>query len=202
NAGKLPEQSQLNITQLSSLQAQAAGINDALNRLAQERVQLDTRLETLQSQLSLLDMFDKDTDTTPMVRRQNERLVMLNRQITETESSLAQLKQVYKANYPDIRDAERRLEVIRKERDELQKQQDEEEAKPREPVKKATSFQQAQSASAVQGQINATKASVQTLQMQRENLEKDRVRASAQMVTYQDRLAATSGIEGQYSDLI
>lgn len=202
NAGKLPEQTQLNVTQLTSLQQQAAGINDALNRLAQERVQLDTRIETLQSQLSLLDMFDKDSDTAPAVKRQNERLVLLNRQIADTESSLAQMKQVYKPSYPDIRDAELRLEVIRKERDDLQKQQDAEEAKPKEPVKKAASFQEAENASAVQGQINATKASIQTLQMQRENLQKDQQRINSQMVAYQERLAATSGIEAKYSDLI
>jgi succinoglycan biosynthesis transport protein ExoP len=203
NAGKLPEQAQLNITQLSSLQAQAGGINDALNRLAQERVQLDTHVETLQSQLSLIDAFDRDTEPPPMAtRRQNERLLQLNQQVTNGEMSLNQLKQVYRSNYPDIRDAERRLEVIRKERDILQKQQDEEDAKPRDPVKRSTTFQQAQTASAVQGQINQARASIETLRMQHENLQKDQQRVNQLMAAYQDKLAATSGIEAKYADMI
>jgi chromosome segregation ATPase len=207
NAGKLPESTNMNMAQLSALQSRAGGISDAINRLAQDRVQLDTRLETLQSQLSLLDMFDRETEPPPpQMRRQNDRLLMLNKQIIETESNLAQMKQVYKPTYPDIRDAEKRLEVIRKERDDLQKQQDDEEAalasKPRDPVKKGTTFAQAQSASALQGQINQTKASIETLRMQHEQYLKDQQAVNASMASYQEKLAATSGIEAKYADLI
>lgn len=218
NQGKLPEQSQLNMAQLTSLQQQANAINDSLNRLAQERVQLDTHLQTLQSQLDLVTMFDKESSlpppptATPTVRVQNERLQLLNRQITDTESQLAQLRQIYSSKYPDIRDAENRLGVLKKERDSLQSEQEKlqerlqaeleaERAKPKDTAKK-TNFAAAQSISQVQGQIDATKATIQTLEMERANRTKDQQGVTRLMNAYQERLAATSGIEAQYADLI
>ena len=75
-------------------------------------------------------------------------------------------------------------------------------AKPRDPVKKGTSFAQAQNASAVQGQINQTKALIETQRMQHDNLLKDQQQVQAAMAGFQDKLAATSGIEAKYADLI
>jgi succinoglycan biosynthesis transport protein ExoP len=209
NAGKLPESTAMNMAQLSALQSRYGAIADAINRAAQERVQLDTRLDTLRSQLTLIDAFDRDTETGPapvQARRQNERLLMLNKQIADTETHLAQMKQIYTPNYPDIHDAELSLEVIRKERDALQKKQDEEEAalaaRPRDPVKHATSLAQAQRANDLQGQINQVQASIETLRMQHEQFLKDQQSVNAMMSTYQEKLAATSGIEAKYADLI
>lgn len=208
NAGKLPESTSMNMAQLSSLQAQAANIGEMISREAQDRVQLDTRLETLQNQLSLLDTFDRESDvSTPLpVRRQNERLVRLNSEITQLESNLAQMKQIYKPAHPDIRDAEKRLEVIRRERDDLQQKQDTEEAaeaaRPRDPVRHATTFAQAQNAANLQGSINQTKAQIETLRMGHENLLKDQQRVNGMIAVYQEKLAATSGLEAKYADLI
>src|SRR5580658_990035 len=69
NSGKLPEQSNLNVAQLTALQQQSTTINDGLNRLAQERVQLDQRETTLQGQVDLFNMFDKETSPTAPVSR-------------------------------------------------------------------------------------------------------------------------------------
>ncbi|HWE52877.1 MAG TPA: hypothetical protein VG273_23990 [Bryobacteraceae bacterium] len=202
NTGKLPEESSMNIAQLTSLQQQAATINDYLNREAQEKVQLDTHLETLQGQLELLGMFDKEADVTGPVARQNERLLLLNRQVTDTEANVAQLRQIYKPNYPDVRDAEKHLAELKRERDELQKKQDAEEAKPKEPVKKKTNYAQAQSASAIQAQIDASKASEQSLEMERRNKMQEQQRINQKINEYQARLQETSAIEAKYQDLL
>ena len=158
NSGKLPEQTTLNMAQLTSLQQQAANINDGLNRLAQERVQYDTHLQTAAKPTELYDMLDNEPAlTAPIARQQNELLLQLNKTIDGGESQLAQMQQSYSAKHPDVRDMENRLQVLRNQRDALQKKQDEEqaqlqEAAKREPVKKATNFAAAQSLSAVQGQ--------------------------------------------------
>ena len=76
NSGKLPEQSSLNMAQLTSLQQQSNNINEALNRLAQERVQLDQRLTTLQSQIELSTCSTRRAGpSAPLARQQNEQLV-------------------------------------------------------------------------------------------------------------------------------
>src|ERR1035438_7510709 len=205
NSGKLPEQSGLNIAQLTSLQQQAGTINDGLNRLAQEKVQLDTHLQTLQDQVQLYDMFDKEAlPQAPLVQKQNADLLALNRTIESTEANLERLKEIYKPNYPDIRDAQTNLAVMKKQRDALQKKQDEEIAKAEEaakqqqPAKKATNFAAAQSLAAIQGQSESTKALIKTKEMERANLIKEQEKNARQIESYQTKLAATSGIEAMY----
>jgi succinoglycan biosynthesis transport protein ExoP len=227
NQGKLPEQSQLNMAQLAALQGQANGINDALNRLAQNKIQLETHLQTLKSQQDLLTVFDKDMQAaadspvaSQQVKRQNERLVSLERVIQDMESQLNQLHLVYKSNYPDIRDTENRLGVIRKERDDLKALQEAEEtsqkdAKDAESTalaaqqkaradasKKATNYAMARSTSELQGQIDATEAQLQSLELERANRTKEQQQAEKAITSYQDRLTATSGIEAKYADLV
>jgi uncharacterized protein involved in exopolysaccharide biosynthesis len=203
NQGKLPEQSELNMAQLNSLQAQANAANDALNRQAQEKLELQTHLQTLQSQMDLLTLYDKEAQaaTTPVVARQNERLVMLTKTISDTELQLAQMRQVYKDTFPDIRDAERRLQVLRDERDKLQAEQTASEAQPKETEKKGTNFAAASSITQLQGQIDATNAQLKVLEMQRLNKVKDQEAAAKSITNYQERLAATSSIEATYADL-
>ena len=209
NSGKLPEQSSLNITQLGLLQQQSNAINESLNRLAQERVQLDTQLQTLEGRIELFNMFDKEESPSAPVARQNEQLILLNRTIENTESTLAQMLKTYNENYPDVRDARSRLQVLRDQRDQLQKKQDDEQAKLQEaardahaPAKKPTNFVNAQSLSALQGQIDQTKATIKSKEMERLNLLKEQAANSKQIDGYQAKLAATSGIEATYAEMI
>jgi uncharacterized protein involved in exopolysaccharide biosynthesis len=209
NSGSLPERLSLNIAQLTSLQQQSSTINDRLARLVQERVTLDSNLSTLQSRNDLFDMFDKEVPAqAPLARRQNEQLAQLERTIETTESNLSLLKQTYKANYPDIKDAESRLQEWKKQRDALQKKQDEEIAKQEEaakqqkPAKNATNFAAAQTLDTVRGEIERTKAQIKNAEIQRAILLKDQEKNAKDIETYQTKLAATSGIEATYADLI
>jgi uncharacterized protein involved in exopolysaccharide biosynthesis len=202
NAGKLPEQETLNMAQMTALQQRLSAINDSLNREAQERVQIDARLATLQSQRALSDSLDQETQISAPVLRQNQRLLDLNKQISETEAALTRLKKIYQPNYPDIRDAQANLEDLKKQRDELEKQQDQELAKPPEPVKKVTNYARAEAISNLEGQISQTKALGKSLEMQVANERKEQQDATKQLETFQTRLAATSGIEAKYAELM
>ena len=195
NAGKLPEQSTLNMAQLGALQQQSNATNDALNRLQQQRVQYDQHLQTLQSQLDLLNMFDKESASAtvtpaPLARQQNERLTELNKAINDGEVSLALLQRQYTSKFPGIRDAESRLQELRVQRDKLEKEQDAELAKVKPPVAEApkkTNFQNAQSIGIIQGQIDQTKAEIKAQEMEVQNRQKQQQNVSQQIDAYQAR---------------
>ncbi len=57
NQGRLPEQSQMNMQMLASLQTQYNGINDQLNRLTTDRVRLEAQLSTLKASFRLRRVF-------------------------------------------------------------------------------------------------------------------------------------------------
>jgi uncharacterized protein involved in exopolysaccharide biosynthesis len=84
NQGRLPEQSQLNMSALSSLQTQVNGMNDQLNRLAEDRVTYETHLSSLRAQMEMNNALAQDPQSAPPVAalvRQNEELAHLNGEI-------------------------------------------------------------------------------------------------------------------------
>jgi myosin heavy subunit len=217
NAGKLPEQSTLTIAHLTSAEQKSGSINENLNRLAQERVLYDNQVKSLEGQLQLYSMFDKEDGTslqnaTPLVKEQNQRLAQLNAAIENDESSLAQLKRVYRPGFPEIRNLETRLDEMKKQRDDLQKKQDEafdkaqaaaaEAVASKQPPPKKTNFASAQQLSKVQADIAAAETNLKTIEMQRQNLVAEQKKTNAEIDADEARLAATSGIEAKYAELL
>lgn len=208
NQGRLPEQSQMNLTTLQSLQNQVNGINDQLNRLAQERVQLEAHLSTLKSQMDLTTMMSQEPEALPNspMAKQNVELEALNKNIEAGESNLALYLQSYKESYPDIRDLRKRLVVLKRQRDDLKLRQERELAdeanKPKTPARKATNFQFAQSQTALQGQIDGTSALLKTNDSDRSYKQKEQEKLNKQIEEYRNRLAGTSAIEAKSVDLL
>jgi succinoglycan biosynthesis transport protein ExoP len=208
NQGRLPEQSQMNIANLTSLQNQSSGINDHLNRLAQERVQLEAHLSTLKSTMDVTAMMAQDPDALPNgpMARQNVDLESLNKLIDAGESNLAQLLQMYKESYPDIRDLRKRLGVLKLQRDALQRKQEkevaDEAAKPKEPLKTKTNYRMLQSQTAVQGDIDRTNALLKNNDADRTYKVQEGEKISKQIEEYRNKLAATSSLEARSVDLL
>jgi succinoglycan biosynthesis transport protein ExoP len=103
NAGKLPEQLNQNMAQMTSLQQRLTTLNDSLNRAQQQRVLYEEHLSQLQSQVTLSDSLDKELEVPPPVLRQNQRLLELNKRIEDTETQLTMLHHQYKDGFPDIK---------------------------------------------------------------------------------------------------
>jgi uncharacterized protein involved in exopolysaccharide biosynthesis len=201
NAGKLPEQLTTNMAQMTSLQQRLTTLNDSLNRSAQERVLYEERLATLQNQMALSDSLDKELDSSAPALRQNQRLIELNRRIQDTETQLTALRHTYKETWPDIRIAVQSLNDLKKERDDLQQQQDEELAKPQEPAKKVTNYKRAEAVNNIEGQISQTRAYMRNLDTQVANEKKQQADAAKDLQMFEGRLSATSGLEARYTEL-
>jgi uncharacterized protein involved in exopolysaccharide biosynthesis len=222
NHGKLPEQAQMNMSQLTSLQTQTSGLNDNLNRIAQQKAQLEAHVASLKSQRDMFLLMDKESSdavnknlplSSPQVR-QNERLGQLNKTLADGESRLEQLRQVYRDNHPDVRELRTQLEVIRRERDALDMKQREDEAKANAEFEqkvaeaqskgqaKTTNFQLAQSLSSLDGQISQTNTSLQNLDTEKAFRMKEQESLNRQIEEFRSRLAATSSIEATYAGLI
>ncbi len=213
NSGKLPEQMSLNMAELTSLQQSAGTINDGLNRLEQEKVQLQTHLQTLESQMSLYGMFDKQdgavTAATPLLRSLSQKLSSLNSSIESNESQLALLKRTYRPNFPEIRDMETRLDEMRNQRDDTQKKFDDELAKwqdanaaaSKQVQKSKTDFGTARAITDLQGQIDSTKTQIRNNDTQRQLLISEQEANKKNIENYESKLAATSGIEAVYGDM-
>ena len=197
NSGSLPEQSELNMAQLGSLQQRSASLNDELNRIEQNRIQFQTHLQTLKSQLDLVNMFTKEGEYSPDgISDPNDRLVYLNKNIADIESQLEQLRQVYKDSYPDIRDADKKLGVLKKERDALKAE------RAKSDSSKKGTLRSAESLATLQGQIDQTNAELKSIDLERVNKEKEQAALTKQIAGYQERLGQTAALQAREQDLI
>lgn len=218
NAGKLPEQSALTIARLTSLEQKSTQISESLGRISQERAVYENTVKSAESSENLYAMFEKDEtglqNATPLVRQQSQRLAQLNAAIENGESTLAQLKRIYRPGYPDIRDTESRLDQMRAERDALQKKQDDEFAKAQAaaaadaaaakqtPRVTKTNLQAVERMKKLQDEVSAAQMQLKNLEQQRETLLADQKKTNAEIDADEARLAATSGIEAKYADLL
>ncbi len=212
NPGRLPEQSTINMSELSTLTNQLGATNDALNRLAENKATLQTRLQTVNAQIENYRLFQQtSSDYGTPVAEQNDRLLQLNKTITEMESQLAILRKTFKDSYPDVREYQQRIQVLRAERDDLQKKQDAAERRREEEItaskKNAEKLNPSNLGLAQRiTELRGEAAQIETAIKLCDNDIAARTRAQAQISreidTYKGRLAATSGIEAQYQEML
>jgi uncharacterized protein involved in exopolysaccharide biosynthesis len=209
NPGRLPEQSQMNMANLTSLQSQANGIGDQLNRLSTDRVRLDAQRSTLQANLQLAESMAQEAPGSSLfgtpAARQNQEVQSLTSQLESGDLRLQQLLQQYKPGYRDIRDLQSQLQILKKRRDDLLANQEKdavaEAAKPKQAAKKSNNYQAEQNKQNLQGQLDQTNALLHNNDFDRENKLKEQEKLNREIESYRSKLAATSSIEAKYEDL-
>jgi len=209
NEGRLPEQEGMNIEQLRSLEGQVGSINQELNRLANDRVTLETHITYLDNQLKLNTSMNEELDNVPLpnstAARQNEQLNGINKAIEQQEFDLQRLNEFFRPNYPDIKTLQTSLKVLRKKRDDLVvEQQNElaaEAAKPKTVAPKRTNYKALESQSQIEGEIARYRGLLHNNDTDKDYRLKERDQLNKEIEGYRAKLAATSVLSAPYSDL-
>src|SRR5579862_6464129 len=163
NLGHLPEQYQANLANLQSLQQQLANGDEELNRAHGEKVLMETQLDNYQAQLTYYKSnLDQEGGTVSQTVK-NQRLIDLNKMITEANAQLKGLLTVYRDTHPDIKNFRARLAALERERETLEKQETATQAAaPVTPAPKITNPQ-------VEKAVKDTQAVISILQTQIKN---------------------------------
>jgi polysaccharide chain length determinant protein (PEP-CTERM system associated) len=195
NSGRLPEQLEGNLATLRTLEQQLAGSNEAVNRIGQEKLLLESQLRIYRDQLQALT---QNADQPLSLAAKNEQLVELEREIVTQESAISSMKERYKDTHPDVRSAEAQLSMLRNRRDALLK--DEQEKKP-EPAPRRTAPSRIQGARELESGIAAVQSQIQAKDMELE----ERTKGQKQLVTlinqYNERIQSSPLMEKTYTEL-
>ncbi len=195
NSGKLPEQLQGNLTTLRTLEQQLAGANEAVSRIGQEKLLLESQLRIYKEQLQSLM---QGADQPLSVAAKNERMAQIEREIVTQETSISALKERYKESHPDVQAAEAQLAMLRSRRDALLK--DEQERKP-DGAPKAVNPAHVQGARELDGQISGIQSQIQAKDLELA----ERNRAQKQLVglinQYNERIQSSPLMEKAYTEL-
>jgi polysaccharide chain length determinant protein (PEP-CTERM system associated) len=118
--GRLPDQIQQNSQQLSMMEQRVTNMNNSLSRVAQEKMLLESDLRTFTAQRAAL----APAPDVAVQRQKNEDLIQLDREILKLEGILANLREHYKENYPDVRRVQAQLNTKLKQREKLEKDEE------------------------------------------------------------------------------
>ncbi len=195
NAGRLPEELETNLQTLRSLETQLGGVNDALNRIGQEKLLLESQLRVLQEQQA--GGGTASDPISPSVK--NERLTQVEREILFLESQLSALRERYKDSHPDVRRVQAQVSGLRKIREELLQPEEPKKAEPvpaRRPV-----LPQKRSTGESELAVARLQSQIQGRDMDLEERVKEQKQLKEMIKVIHSRLEARPLMEQQYADL-
>ncbi len=188
NAGRLPDEMQMNMQQMSALSGRVDSLNQQANRNTEQRMMLQQELSIAQSREAELH--------SPQMQMQNVKVAQLDSQIESAENNISALREHYKEGYPDLQAAEDQLVFLKRQRDTAAKEK---------PTKVDNSSESAYVTHERQD-IHDTIARLQTQlkanAMDAKLISNDLANTNAAMRTYQDRMTASPTGDKEYSDLV
>jgi polysaccharide chain length determinant protein (PEP-CTERM system associated) len=195
--GRLPDQLAQNATQLAMHEQRIANLNQALARVAQQRMLLEADLRTVKSQRASLT----PPQDSAVQRQKNERLIAAEREIMVQEATLSTLRQQYRDNYPEVRRVQAQLSTLKQMRDKIAAEEESATSEPVVTVRRndPTYERELRGLDAAEerldAQLKATEVEAKSYQNEIANAEKA-------IRSVQSRIESTPVSEQQYSDII
>jgi len=196
NSGRLPEQLQSNLATLRTIEQELAGINEAINRIGQEKLLLESQIRVYRDQLQALTQAG---DQPLSAAAKNERLTDLEREIVTQETNVSSLKERYKDTHPDVRAAEAQLSMLRNRRDSLLKDEQEKKPEPAPVAPKRPS--RIQGVRELEAQISGLQSQVQARDLDLEERTKAQKQLVAMINEYNGRIQSSPLMEKTYTEL-
>ena len=194
NNGRLPDQVDGNMRQLSALEAQVSYLNATINRSSQEKMQFESNARIYKDQMTV-EARDPSS-TTPIAK--SERLVEAEREVITWESQLSALRQKYKETYPDVQNAVARLAGARKKKDDITI----EEAALRGSGEAPKNPQVVREQRDLDANIKRFENAAQARDIEIANAQKELKRVNEAMRGYQSRIETIPMGEKEYADLL
>jgi polysaccharide chain length determinant protein (PEP-CTERM system associated) len=192
NAGRLPEQMEMNVSQMNALEQRLSTLNSASSRNNEQRMLLESDLRIAKDRLASIK------DVQPQTQAHNEHLLDLEHQIQKLDTTIADLKDRYTEDFPDLQTARAQLAVLKRQRDEAAKQ-DRAAPKNETVAENPTVARERQDAKAA---VDVLQTQLKANAMEGQQIEKELQSVSAAVRTYQARVADSPTGDQQYAELI
>ena len=215
NAGRLPSQSGANSQAFTQIQIQLMNLGQQMARDRQDKLLLETQLENLRNDqnAAAANLFQTvsggetvsggQTVSGGPITVRNEKLINLNKEITNLKSTLAALMRVYGPNYPEIANTEAQIAVLEQEQAALEKQEAAQPAaNPAPPPQKIINPAAQKAVQGYQAQQNTVRAQIAAKQAEVEDLTRQKAQLEKQMAVYQRRMEEAPLNEQKYASLV
>lgn len=199
NIGRTPEQQGTTVNAINGIETRMTNINASLARVNQDRLMMESQIGILRDQLR--SVTTPTTETAAAIQKP-ERLVNLEREITNFETRLQALREQYQENHPDIRTSLANLGILKRERDKLNKEFEEAEKKALalSPTRSLRP-EAAREARNIEMNIQQLQARIQNTKLEEETYKKALLDAERSARNLQGSLATMPSAEKEYEQL-
>jgi len=191
NQGRLPEETQTNITEMNALEGRLTSINEAASRNNEQRMLLESELHIAK------DRFASVKGGMPQAQAHNDKLLELDHEIEELDTNIAAMKERYTEHYPDLEAARDRLVALKKQRDEAAKEKPAKSDAP--PVETPTFTRERLDA---QGTVDQIQAQLRANAMELQQVNREMQSVNGALGNYQSRIETVPAGESEYADLL
>lgn len=201
NVGRTPEQQGATISAINGIETRMSNINNSLARVNQDRLLIENQISIYKEQLKQVTVPTVQNITTIVPK--SERLVSIERDIANFETRLQALREQYQETHPDIKASVGNLQILKNERDRLQKAQNEAEDVAKKSSNTISSLRpEAQrEARGLEAQIQQLQARIETSKMEEDSYKKALADAERSARTLQGNLATLPANEKEFEQL-
>ncbi|MFN8686148.1 MAG: GumC family protein [Acidobacteriota bacterium] len=201
NIGRTPEQQGAMMSAINGVETRMTNINASLGRLNQDRLIIENQISILKDQLRQITVPTVENVRTVVPR--DERLTALEREIANSETKLQSLRESYQDTHPDIKAASSNIQILKKERDRLQKIQDDLEQQAKKGAGSVSTLRpEAQrEARALEAQIQQLQSRIEASRLEEDSYKKALIEAERSAKTLQGSLASMPSSEKEYEQL-
>jgi polysaccharide chain length determinant protein (PEP-CTERM system associated) len=200
NLGKLPEERQLNLSALGSLEARLTALNQNVSRINQDKLVAEAELRRLADMLK--EASTAQLPSPAVVQARNERLVQFEREIEQGENSLAMLKQQYSENHPDVIRLQTNLATLKKQRDNLERQEQDAAKKAPQPAVAKAPARPAREVKELELAVGRLQTQIQAKDTELEEVNRQIVLVDKQIKGITDRIESSPLGEQRYAQLL
>jgi len=204
NQGRLPDQMDQNLRQLSAMQAQIQALNGMISRVNQDKLLLESNIRIYKDQLAAMSKPDAPI-VEAAAERVNARVAELDRDIQNLETQLAVLRQNYKDGHPDVQRVAGLITIAKQKRDEASKE--DLTKKPAGPTgtnmaQRQMQIQQARESRETENAIRRLQSQVEAKDLELQGYNSEITRINGALKSYESRVEGIPAGEKQYMELM
>jgi polysaccharide chain length determinant protein (PEP-CTERM system associated) len=207
NMGRLPEQFQANVAQLQSMQMQLGNTNEALSRLQQQKMQLETQIQNATTQMNYYQsMIEEQVQVGGSQSVRNAKLDALNQRLMDNKAGLAAAIEQYTPSHPIVKKLKATVDSLEKQFEDEQKKDLEAQAMAAAgntpQIQRRTNPTAVKMVQDYQAQINTVKTEIQNTNLQMDEKVKQVQQLNGVIAGLNARVDNSPQLEQQYGALM
>jgi polysaccharide chain length determinant protein (PEP-CTERM system associated) len=194
--GRLPDQENSVMQQMTTLQTRLSLINNSMSRSSQDKMMLETNLNVEQEKRRGIKEF---IEVSEPERAKNDRLQEYEREIRKIEDYVSALRESVTEKHPDLISARQRLASVKKDRDSLFQEESTKKTSPN--SRKIQDPQAIRMAQELDGNIKRYQTQIESKNLEMATLDREAKEVNNQIRMMSDRVQGIPLSEKEYAEL-